>query len=993
MHLIAVPLALLPAALHWWWTRSIVEASASAVLPERHLAAGQRVSFVTMLCTMTIVTIAQWHAAWILPVQFVALAVSAYRARRVMFAETWTFRRYLSWRVRFHTGMFGLWWFVALAPVLVAQASPRATWWLAGLLAVIALAWHHWSGRLLLVLLRASRLERPDLDSHFQRVFAAARVLTPDLWRAGVAGGRLANAFAMITVGQRGVLFFDSLLDQLTPDEITAILAHEVAHLEQFDRRRLLGRYLVTTALILLLMLGSAAARLVIPAFESWVLIVSLSAVFAAMWVRARRMQGHETDADLRAIELCGDAEALIRALTRIYEINHIPRRWPAVAEQRSTHPSLARRIRSIRERIAPTQAPANLLERLVVASSEPGRCALIDHYRVGFLWLGGELGDPETMLDRARRVEMTALDQLSELRLSTTRGTIELVAVGHQARQWSMPIAEADAARVQAALDRIDHLVVAPAPRRELGILQRAVVLVVVFLAAPFNAIGAVLAPALLALRRPTRPIMMAFAAALAGTAVASVNEPDVPIVRIALLAILSLVVLPTTRQTPRQGAQPDQLLWIRIERLGVLLPVVIGLILVAANARDLYGAHAAIRDRSWFTAALAAMAVFHVAHTNRRTARRAGLSIAVLATASFVAGSPWFLLHIVADPLVAAMPSFIETTVPAITLAQRSVDGNFSAVRVTPDGNHVLLSDEDDEAAIAVEDESASGPQPKRFVAAGFDGWSRELRAFDVAIIDSRRLLVLDRAAGSSQVRAEDLRSGEALWAIALPDLDVTTVQAAPDGRWRAFSHRGRQFERLDGRIGTTPINSTRWTVAADNRSYVDMPRNDGGRDALAVAAIWQGPVLSPQLSDWRQTTRLLRVDSARTSELATSNLRVECPVTPIEVSGYVCISFDGRWSRVWQVDLGSGTLMPIAETRQMIWNPWQPSEQHLAGVANGRPLLADLDSQTLITLVPDKYCWALDVAIAREVMVGICGDGSATTVMQYRLPAELH
>jgi hypothetical protein len=74
---------------------------------------------------MTIVMIAQWHAAWILPVQFVALAASAYRARRVMFAETWTFGRYLSWRVRVHTGMFGLWWFVALAPVLVAQASPR----------------------------------------------------------------------------------------------------------------------------------------------------------------------------------------------------------------------------------------------------------------------------------------------------------------------------------------------------------------------------------------------------------------------------------------------------------------------------------------------------------------------------------------------------------------------------------------------------------------------------------------------------------------------------------------------------------------------------------------------------------------------------------------------------------------------------------------------------------------------------------------------------
>jgi len=988
MYWIGIPIALLPAALHWWWTRSIIEGSASAVLPERHLAVAQRVSFVTMVCTLTIVVVARWHAAWILPVQFVALAASAYRTRRVMFGETWTFGRYLSWRLRAHTGMFGLWWFVALSPALVAQASPRTTWWLAGLLAVLAMAWHHWAGRVLLILLRASRLDRPDLQESFQRVFAAARVPAPDLWRAGVAGGRLANAFAMLSLDQRGVLFFDSLLDQLTPDEITAILAHEVAHLEQFDRRRLRSRYLVTSTLILLLMCGSAAARYFIPEFESWVLIVSLAAVFAAMLVRARRMQGHETDADLRAIELCGDAEALIRALTRIYAINHIPRRWSAVAEQRSTHPSLARRIRSIRDRLAPTDSPTDPLERLVVASLEPGRCALIDHQRVGFLWFDGELGDPKTLLDRARRVEMTTFDQLSELRLSTTRGTIELIAAGHPARQWSMPIAEADAARVQAALDRVDHLVVAPALRREHGILQRAVVLVVLLLAAPFNAIGAVLAPALLALRRPARPIVMALATALAGTALASVNEPDVPIVRIGLLAILALIVLPTIRQTPRHEAQPDQHPWIWIERLGLLIPVVIGLILVAVNGRDLYSAHAAIRDRPWFTASLAALAAFYITRSNRRTERRVGLSIAILATAGFVAGSPWFLLHVVADPLVAAMP---PTALSVTTLAQRSVDGNFSAVRVTPDGRHVLLSGEDDEA-IAADDESTSGPQPKRFVAAGFDGWSRELRVFDVAIIDDQRLLVLDRTRGTSQLRVEDLRSGGTTWTIALP-VDVTAVQAAPDGRWRAFSQRGREFVRLDGRVGASPIDSTRWTVTADNRSYVDMPRTDGSRDALALALIWNSPVLSPLLSDWRQTTRLLRVDDANTSELATSHLKVECPVMPIEVTGYMCISFDGRWSRVWKVELGTNMLMPIAETRHLIWNPWQPSEQRLIGAANGRPLLADLESQTLFSLVPDKYCFVMDVAIAQKVMVGICGDGRATTVMQYRLPAELH
>lgn len=983
---IAFAFAVMPAALHWWWTRWIFEPSASAVLPERHLAVAQRVSFVTMLCAMAIVIVAGWHAAWILPLQFVALTASAYRARRAMFGETWTFGQYLSWRVRVHIGMFGLWWLVALSPALLAAASPRVTWWLAGLLALIAIAWLYWSGRVLLALLRASRLQRPDLKAPFQRVFAGARVPAPGLWRAGVPGGRLANAFAMLSLDQRGVLFFDSLLDQLSRDEVTAILAHEVAHLEQFDRRRLRRRYLVTTTVILLLMCGSAAARVFIPDFESWVLIVSLAAVFAAMMLRARRMQGHETDADLRAIELCGDADALIRALTRIYAINHIPRRWSAVAEQRSTHPSLARRIRSIRDRLAPTESTSDPLERLLVIASEPGRCALIDHHRVAFLWFDGEPGDPKTMLDRARRVEMTTLDQLSELRLSTTRGRIELVAA-RQGQRWSMPIVVADAARVQAALDRIDHLVVAPAPQRKHGILQTAVVFLVVVVAAPFNAIGAVLAPALLALRRPVRPIMIALAAALAGTALTSVNEPDVPIVRIALLAILSLVVLSSVRFSARADASPESPRWIWIERIGLVLPVIIGLVLAAANAADLYGVHTAIRDRSWFTGALAAVAAFSVAHPNQRITRRAGLGIAILATASFVAGSPWFLLHVVADPLVAAMPMFTETSVPAVTLAQRSISGAFSVVRVTPDGNHVLLSDED-EASIA-EDESGSGPQPKRFVVAGFDGWSRELRAFDVAIIDNQRLLVLDRVAVTSHMHAEDLRNGETVWTLPPQDVQLTTVQAAPDGRWRAFSHRGRQFTRLDGRVGLSVVTATQWKVMAKEQSYVDMPRNDGRREALAVAAMWHAPVFTSRWTDWRQTTRLLRIDETKTSELAMSHLRVDCPVTPIGVGGYVCVSFDGRWSRVWHVDLGNGALTPIAETPHLIWNPRQSSQQHLAAIANGRPLLADLDARTLITLVPDKYCWAQDIGVTQDVAVVACNEGHTTSVTKYELP----
>ena len=845
-------------------------------------------SFVTILCALAIVVVARWNALWILPLQLVATTARTYRTRRTLFVETWSFAQYLSWRVRLHVGLFGLWWLVALAPAAVAHASAQAHWWLAVPAVAVALAWHHWSGRVVLILIGASPLERPDLDGHFQRVFAAARVPKPPLWRAGVAGGVLANAFAMATLAERGVLFFDSLLDRLSPDETTAILAHEVAHLEQFTRRRVLGIYLFTSLLIVLLMIGSAIASEFIPGFESWVWLVSFVGVFAGILLRARRMQGHETNADLRAVELCGNPEALVRGLTRIYEINHIPRRWSARYEKYATHPSLERRIHAIR----------------------------------------GETAAADASIERSEK------------------------------------------------------------RRRDLGIAQRVAVLIVVIFAAPYTAIGAVIGPALLAMRHPKRSIMLALAAALAGTAIASINELNVSVVRIALLSILALTVLWSIRRQQQQPHDAGQaVLWSWVEWAGLLIPVAFGLIIAVASARDLFGLHSAVRDRAWFTAALATVGVFCFVQTGRQSTRRLGLGVGVLATAAFAIGSPWFLLHAVADPLVTVMPYFTERSMPAITLAQRDVAGEFSWVRLTPDGNHFLLNGED--AIIDAEDDGTPLPRPQRFVIGGFDGWSREIRAHDVAEIDQQRLLVLERDGASSRLRAEDLRTGQVSWTMSLPDMAVETVHASQDGRWRALARRGNTFDRIEGQVGHSQVTSTRWTVTSDERSYLDLPRIDSGGIALGIAPLWEEPSLSWLLSDFRQTTRLLRVDPAGTTELATSHLSVDCPVPPMGVAGFVCISHDGRSSRFWKVDVSNGKLIPIGETARIIWNASQLSDDTLAGVSSGRPMLVSLDSQTMITLTRDQSCWTQDVSVAKDVMVAICSVGGATSVTQFRLP----
>jgi hypothetical protein len=165
-----------------------------------------------------------------------------------------------------------------------------------------------------------------------------------------------------------------------------------------------------------------------------------------------------------------------------------------------------------------------------------------------------------------------------------------------------------------------------------------------------------------------------------------------------------------------------------------------------------------------------------------------------------------------------------------------------------------------------------------------------------------------------------------------------------------------------------------------------------NDGGPGALAVTSMWHEPALpSLLLVDWRETRRLLYVDVSRTTEIATSHLSVDCTTPPIDVTDSVCVSFDGRTSRLWRVDLSNGALAPLGEMRQMAWRVSQPSQHRLAGIINGRAVVTDLDARTLVALAPDKRCWALDVEVSRDIVVTVCLDADATTVSQYRLPGE--
>jgi len=162
------------------------------------------------------------------------------------------------------------------------------------------------------------------------------------------------NAFATVfgTVG-----LTSALLRRMEADEVRAIIAHELGHLQGGHARRNLVLTLGAAFLALGLwwwLVGLAKghvseggyAILRSPIFSIFVLPMLLNLVLG----RGRRRR--EEAADRFAVEVTGDPELVIRALTRLHTLGETPHQLKPSDEALSTHPSLANRIAAIRKRL-----------------------------------------------------------------------------------------------------------------------------------------------------------------------------------------------------------------------------------------------------------------------------------------------------------------------------------------------------------------------------------------------------------------------------------------------------------------------------------------------------------------------------------------------------------------------------------------------------------------------------------------------------------------
>ena len=253
---------LLPGIAAWWTGCRLIPLRDDPALPERLTARRTRLAQAVGIC-LTGQLILGGGALWMLAPRAARPAHGIVASRRALFDETWGLGSYLAGVLRLGVASVGFWTLLGAAPTIVEWVG--GSWLTMGVLTAALLAWERVVRR---DLPRDDRCAAPRAIRPARRLRRdprAPRAKAPGLYRAGRRGGRWVSALALPSVHGPAVVMSDTLLQLFDRDELAAIFAHEVAHLEHFHRRRCV--YMLVAQWLIVLM-GVVAVPVAIHAFD-----------------------------------------------------------------------------------------------------------------------------------------------------------------------------------------------------------------------------------------------------------------------------------------------------------------------------------------------------------------------------------------------------------------------------------------------------------------------------------------------------------------------------------------------------------------------------------------------------------------------------------------------------------------------------------------------------------------------------------------------------
>jgi Zn-dependent protease with chaperone function len=965
---LAVVIALAPAVLRWWWGRALGRLVDDAAFSERLSAHRVRAARAFGVGAGLLVFGWPYSSYWTFPLLIFSRALASYPLRRQIFGETWSVFQYLSVFTRIIVALLGFWILLAMLPA-VALLGGASDGIAAGLIAGLLLAWSFVFAGSVRFMLASNAIEDANLLPRFEALARKCNIPMPRFERVDLHGGAIANAIALPSSRRSTVLFTDTLLAQLEADEIVAICGHELAHLEHFNARRMRRLNLETRALIV-----ASFAVVLIGRFgfeESLWPVVAWSCVlaFVLAW-RVRDRQRHETESDLRAVELTGDPEALARGLTKIHAFARIPRRLNAEVERQSTHPSLARRIRAIRA--AANATPATLTGIGGVRLTAPDGRTVVTFGDERLEWHEG-----------SGSIHHLPYTGLSELRLQAhASGPARLVVVEEAGRRWEMTLSPDEVGRAQAMLDTIDGQLPDPvAPTHVWPTAARTIALIVAAIAMMALQIAAGVV-ALVTMSRPVAPLLGATGVSAIGAGLLALRHDWLPVegshLWISLILTVLGVALLKLAWDSRQDPADTKVARI-VGVIGALAALVVGTVLTEGSLVRMHQT-----ARATPTAVVLPLALAGALACGRKPLVRAASVPALCAGLAVAAvGSVPFLDRWASDPFLVAADGVSWKRMDGAVAVEFSLPFYAMDVRLSPDASHVAVE--------AVEDRV--GGQAKSFHTGRVNGPLVPIDADDLVFLDANRVLLFDSREGGVELRSMSLDPEPKVeWRQHIADVYQAHLLHPSGSRgWRVVGwDRSRgQIVRAEGQVGSDDIAQVRWpapkvgrdargwptaTAAATSGALVLETRYDA---YLSGQFIWRSFLLSPG----HASSQLRRINAESQDVLSVSEIDTACVTDAADDDRLVCTAFDGTRTRILAIDPATSVVSAVAilDGRFMIHG--RPAHGWLTGWKDSRP--AALRLATREGWAPSARTSVYGLAVADRFLGTVSGEDQGVVV----------
>jgi heat shock protein HtpX len=796
---IALGAALAPAGLVWWRGRDLRRRPDDAAIAERLDALSVTALLASGMAVIAIMAATGRRDLFVLFVGVETLGVLAawFPTRRAVLRERWAFLAYLRHTATVTIAHAGPHLALVVLPLVIPAGGLRQ-WIAAAIAAMVVIAWDWFALPLALFLHRATPITETALLEAFHAVADRSRVRFPRVVRVGSPDACWPLTIAWPDPARPAVLVSETLLRALTPDELAALLGRDIAFIERHPKRAVLR---ATWARAAVTLLGCFGLKVLAPSFEGVagvsVLLMWPCVVLGCFLIALRSLMSDELARDRRAIELCGDAETLARAIEKQNDLAKRPRRQLAAAEGHAfAAPSLARRLQAIREagtdgpyRVA-TAKPRAPEQPLVLASATAGTWLVFDRDRLH--WFEGVSADtvPEVdaLRDAARTTHSHVYGDLSSLRVGVTREAAALEIALVRGPVASIALAETDVATVQARLDRTDQKL---ARAREAGSPVRLWALAAAF-AALLSPGGPALVAALLAVGACLRPTASLFSAA-AGAAVAQctwqvtlwwITASPTPPNPTAGIAGGGARAGGGVGAPPGRGEPPGSRRAVVIT--AVALVTLLTVTMFPTFAIGSLGTLGGLDFVIW------------------------GYAFAMLGgLAGLVAGvlgrrAPWLAILPAVAPVAAIVAVAVYVRPDVFGQARRARVASawnvpFAvSVEISPGGQLIAVSEHDEEQH-EVMTLYRDGRPGGRF-------HTRELE-----FVDDQTVLVLESPASGARLSTFPVPSGhrgEATWTVALPDTAVFDLLVDGD-RWQLLSTAGGTPKYLSGYIGKGEID----------------------------------------------------------------------------------------------------------------------------------------------------------------------------------------